>query len=132
MMKNYPLAIFPDHSEVHFERRTAGRLAKVSETFIHQCEREELITSHSMIHGRKGLCFTDVCKLKVIRHLHEDMGLDLETVDFVLRYRDRINTLKRRLEEMEQRLRHKENKYQAEIQALRRQLSQITESDEMP
>ncbi len=57
----------------------------VSEAFIHQCEREELVTSRVMLHGKKGLCFADVCKLKRIRHLHEDMGLDLEAVDFVLR-----------------------------------------------
>jgi hypothetical protein len=131
-MVKYPLAIFPDHSEVHFERRTAARMAKVSETFIHQCEHEELVTLRVLLHGRKGLCFTDVCKLKIIRHLHEDMGLDLEAVDFVLRYRDRINTMKRRLEEMERRMRHKENKYQAEIQGLRRRLSQVSDNDLIP
>lgn len=128
-MKNYPLTILCDHSEVHFEHRTAARLARVSEELIHQCEHDEIVTSRIMLHGRKGLCFEDVCKLRIIRHLHEDMGLDLEAVDFVLRYRDRINTLKRRLEGMERRLRHNENKYQAEIQALRRQLSQISDRE---
>ena len=62
----------------------------VSEAFIHQCKREELVTSRVMLHGKKGLCFADVCKLKRIRHLHEDMGLDLAAVDFVLRNRRRI------------------------------------------
>jgi hypothetical protein len=33
------------------------------------------------------------------------------------------------LDEIEQRLRHKENKYQSEIQALRRQLSQTSDGD---
>jgi len=101
-MNKYPIAICSDHSEVHFEHRTAARLARVSEDFIHQCEREELVISRIMLHGKKGLCFADVCKLKRIRHLHEDMGLDLETVDFVLRYRNRIKTIQRRLDEMEQ------------------------------
>jgi hypothetical protein len=31
-----------------------------------------LVTSRVMLHGKKGLCFADVCKLKRIRHLHED------------------------------------------------------------
>ena len=131
-MSKYPLAIYPDHSEVHFERRTAARLAKVSKKFIRQCETEELIRPHTMIHGRKGLCFTDVARLKVIRHFHEDMGLDMEALEFVLRYRKRIETLKGRLEKMEQRVRRKENEYQAEIQSLRRQLAQVSDNELKP
>jgi cell division septum initiation protein DivIVA len=126
-MKQYPLAIFPDHPEVHFEHRTAARLAKVSEEFIHRCEREDLVTSRIMVHGKRGLCCTDVFKLKIIRHLHEDMGLDLEAVDFVLRYRNRIQKLKRRLDDMKRQMRRKEAKYLSEIRALRRQLSQLSQ-----
>ena len=125
-MNKYPLAVFSDHPEVHFEHRTAARLARVSEAFIHQCEREELTTYRIMLHGKKGLCFADVCKLKIIRHLHEDMGLDLEAVDFVLRYRNRIKTMKHRLDEMEQRMRQKEQEHRTEILALRRRLTQIS------
>jgi len=119
-MKHYPLAICTDHPEVHFEHSIAARLARVSEKLIHQCEREELITSRTMLHDKKGLCFADVCKLKRIRHLHADMGLDLEAVDFVLRYRTRIQTMQRRLEEMKQRLRRQEQAHRIEIMALRR------------
>ena len=125
-MNNYPIAIYSDHPEVHFEHRTAARLARVSEDFIHQCEREELVTSRIMLHGKKGLCFADVCKLKRIRHLHEDMGLDLEAVDFVLRYRNRIKTMQRILDEMEQHMRQKEQEHLTEILALRRQLARIS------
>ena len=32
-MNHYPLAIYCDHPEVHFEIRTAARLARVSEAF---------------------------------------------------------------------------------------------------
>jgi DNA-binding transcriptional MerR regulator len=131
-MSKYPLAIYPDHSEVHFERRTAARLAKVSKKFIRQCETEELIKSHTMIHGRKGLCFTDVAKLKVIRHFYEDMGLGIEAVDFVLRYRKRIETLKSRVEEIERQMHRKENEYQTEIQSLRRQLAQVSHNELAP
>lgn len=78
-----------------------------------------------MLHGKKGLCFADVCKLKTIRHLHENMGLDLDAVDFVLRYREQIKTMKRRLDEMEPRMRDKEKAHQIQIQTLRRRLSSI-------
>ena len=125
-MNKYPIAIYCDHLHFHFEHRTAARLARVSEEFIHQCEREELVTSRIMLHGKKGLCFADVCKLKRIRHLHEDMGLDLEAVDFVLRYRNRVKTMKRRLDEMEQRMRQKEQEHRIEILALGRQLARIS------
>ena len=128
-MNKYPIAIYCDHPEVHFEYRTTARLARVSEDFIHQCEREELVTSRIMLHGKKGLCFADVCKLKRIRHLHEDMGLNLEAVDFVLRYRSRIKTMQRLLDEMEQRMRQKEQEHLTEILALRRRLAQTTDWD---
>ena len=126
-MKNYPLTIICDHSEDHFEHSTAARLARVSEKLIRRCERADLITSNTMLHGRKGLCFADVCKLKIIRHLHEDMGLDLDAVDFILRYRNQIQTLQLRLEEMEQRLRRQEQTHRIEIRTLRRQVAQIAD-----
>lgn len=128
-MNKYPPVIYSDHPEVHFEHRTAARLARVAEKFIHQCEREELVTSRIMLHGKKGLCIADVCKLKRIRHLHEDMGLDLEAVDFVLRYRNQIQTMQRRLDEMEKRMRQKEREHLNEIMALRRRLAQIIDGD---
>ena len=128
-MNYYPLAIYSDHPEVHFEHRTATRLARVSEAFIHQCERQALITCRNMLHGKKGLCVADVSKLKLIRHLHEDMGLDFEAVDFVLRYRNRIKTIQRRLGEMEQRMRQKEQEHLNEILVLRRRLAQIPDGD---
>ena len=128
-MTKYPIAIYSDHQEVHFEHRTVARLARVSEEFIHRCERQELVACRIMLHGRKGLCLADVYKLKRIRHLHEDMGLDLEAVDFVLRYRNQIQTMQRRLDEMEQRMRQKEQEHLNEILAFRRRLAQLSEGD---
>jgi hypothetical protein len=126
-MKKYQLAIYSDHPEVLFEQRIAALLARVSEEFIRRCEIEELVRCRIMLHGKKGLCFADVHKLKLIRHLHKDMGLDLEAVDFVLRYRNRIKTMQRRLDEMKKRLGQKEQDHLAEIQALRRQLAEVSD-----
>jgi hypothetical protein len=119
-MNHYPLAIYCDHPEVHFEIRTAARLARVSEAFIRRCEREELVTTRIMLHGREGICAADVRKLKLVRHLHEDMGLDLEAVDLVLQYRNQINFLQRRLEELEQFMSQKEQEHLSRIATLRR------------
>lgn len=123
-MNKYPIANFFNPPEICFEHVIVARLARVSVEFIQQCEREELITSRIMLHGAKGLCSSDINKLKLIRYLHEDMGLALEAVDFVLRYRDQIKTMKRQIVEMEQRLRQKEQQHQAEILALYRRLEQ--------
>ncbi len=56
-----------------------------------------------MLHGKKGLCVEDVMKLKLIRHFHEDLGLELEAVDFILSYRSQIQKMRHRLEKMQQR-----------------------------
>ena len=128
-MKHYPPTIHSGHTDVHFELCIAAHLAKVSETFIHQCEREELITFRVMLHGKKGLSVADVCKLKMIRHLYEDMGLDLEAADFILRYRNRIQTLRRHLKDMKQRMRWQEQAHRIEILAFRRQVGQVSDKD---
>lgn len=125
-MKKYPISTFCNDPEVHFEYRIVARMARVSEEFILQCERENLVSSRIMLHGMKGFCSADVCKLKLIRHLHEDMGLDLEAVDFVLRYRQRIKSIKHQLDEMEQRMRQREQEQEAEILTLRRRLAQLS------
>lgn len=124
-MNNYPITKYTDHPEIHFDRCTAARIARVSKGFILKCEREELITSRTMLNGKKGLCFTDVCKLKQIRHFHEDLGLDFEAVDFILRYRDCIKLMQNRFEELEKEILNKEKKYRAEIKFLRKKLSEV-------
>ncbi len=128
-MKKYPLALVCNDPEVHYEYRTVARLTRVTEEFILQCEHEELVTSRTMLHGAKGLRVTDVRKLKLIRYLHDDMGLSLESIDFVLRYRDRVETMKRQLNEMEQRLHQKELEHQTEVQKLYRRLAQMVGED---
>ena len=68
-MVKYPLSIYCDHPEPHFELRTAARLSRVSEEFIYRCDREGLVKARVMLHGKQGLCFADVSKLKLVRHL---------------------------------------------------------------
>ena len=128
-MKTYPIALFYNNPEAHYEYRMVARMTRVSEEFILQCEHEELVTSHTMLHGAKGLSAADVSKLKLIRYLHEDMGLAFEAIDFVLRYRERVKTMERQLDDMERRLRQKEQEHQAEVLKLSRQLAQMMGAD---
>jgi DNA-binding transcriptional MerR regulator len=124
-MKKYPMALVCNDPETHYEYRIVARMARVSEEFILQCEHEELVTSHTMLHGAKGLRAADVRKLKLIRYLHEDMGLSLEAIDFVLRYRERVKMMERQLHEMEHRLHQKELEHQTEVMKLCRRLAQM-------
>ncbi len=123
-MKQYPIAISFNPLVTHFEYSLVAQLARVSIEFIRQCEREELIKGRTMLHGVKGLCCEDVRKLKLIRYLHEDMGLDLGAVDFVLRYRERLKMMQRQIDDMERQLRQKDQQHQAEVVALCRNLQQ--------
>ena len=126
-MNDYPLAIYCDHPEVHFEVQTAARLARVSIAFIRECEREDLVCCRTMLHGKKGLCVAEVRKLKLVRHLHEDLGLDLEAVDMVLRYRNRIQALQNRLEKAEAGWQRRRQQYRAEIGALKAKLAKAAD-----
>ena len=112
-----------NESEVQLDCRTVARLARVSEQFIFECEHEELVTTHTLPDGRKVLRRADVRRIKVIRHLHEDMGLDLEAVDFVLRYREQIKALKLRQAETEARFLERERTHLEELRELRRRLA---------
>lgn len=124
-MTKYPISPFCGGPDTYYEYRIVARLTRVSEEFIHQCEHEELVTAHTMLYGAKGLSAADVRKLKLIRFLHEDIGLALDAIDFVLRYRERVKTMERQLEFMKQRLRQKEQEHQAEVLELSRRLAQI-------
>ena len=128
-MKKYPITLFCNDPEAHYEYRIVARMTRVSEEFIRRCEHEELVTAHTMLHGAKGLSTADVSKLKVIRYLHEDMDLDLEAIDLVLRYRERVKTMERQLDEMEQRLRREEQEHQSEVLQLCRRIAQMMGED---
>ena len=126
-MNKYQVVIYSDSSDVHFDCETAAALTNVSKQFLRLCECEELISCHMMVHGKKGLCFTEVQKLKLIRHLHEDMGFSLDAVDFLFRYRRKMMHLKQQLKEQKKQMLDKERQYEAEIFRLRRQISRLSE-----
>lgn len=126
-MNKYQVVIYSETSYVQFDYVTAAALANVSKQFLRLCECEELISCHKMLHGKKGLCFAEVHELKLIRHFHEDMGLSLDAVDFMLRYRRRMMDQKQQLKEQKKQLHTKERQYEPEIFALSRQIRRLSE-----
>ncbi|RPH38716.1 MAG: hypothetical protein EHM86_09165 [Desulfobulbaceae bacterium] len=129
-MKKYQIVTYSNPQDMHFVYKTAAFLASVSTQFLHQCEDEDLITCRIMVHGQKGLCFADVQKLKLIRHLHEDMGMALDEIDFLIRYRCRIKAMQHQLEKMKQQIYDQKSTYEAEIQSLRLRLAQLDDNSQ--
>ncbi len=130
-MEYYPVTIYFNPPGFHFDYKTAALLASVSVHFIHQCEHADLITCQMMIHGRRGLCFADVQKLKLIRHLHEDMGVPLDVLDFLLLYRNRIKAMAREIEEMKRYIQMTERMHKDEILSLSGRSGEETDVDEI-
>jgi DNA-binding transcriptional MerR regulator len=100
-----------------------AKFARVTTEFIKECERENLIQV-TVIHGTVGYGHDSVRRLIRIRHLHRDLGLDLTAIDCILRMRHKIGNLQRQMQEMEQRMLEREQELTAEIQRLRKQLTQ--------
>ena len=99
-----------------------AKLARVTTEFIHECEREHLV--HATIsHGAKGYGHEAIRRLIRIRHLHQDLGLDLMAVDCILRMRKQIATLQQQLNEMEQRMLQREQELLQEIQNLQKRIA---------
>ena len=118
---------------VVFSPDRAAALARVSVEFVRRCEREDLIPAQTTIGDKTGFLRTAVCDLMRVRHLHEDLGLDLEAVDFIMRMRRRVMDLERQLQENEQRMIAREEAFLTEIRDLRLQLTErgpATDSDQ--
>jgi len=121
-MSEYDITVHHEQAELQFSIRTAARIARVTESFILLCEDEEIVAIRSLPNGEAGICRSDIKKLKLVRHLHEDLGFRLENIEFVLRLRGRLQELydreKRLLETQDRR----EKELLAEIEELRRRL----------
>ena len=103
-----------------------AKFARVTTEFIQECESENLIQV-TVMHGTMGYGHDTVRRLVRIRHLHRDLGLDLKAIDCILRMRRKIGNMQKQMHDMERRMLEREQELTAEIQRLRKQLSQ--ESD---
>lgn len=125
--------IFQSQDEEHiYIRSFAARLAGVSEEFILQCEQEGLISSKQKTGDLIGLDKKSVQRLALIRRLHQELELDLDTIDLVLHMRRQIIDLQNQMEEFERKARQKERQLLDEMQQFRRetiQAGQIVSSE---
>jgi DNA-binding transcriptional MerR regulator len=108
--------------EVFYSLTETAKLARVTTEFICECERENLVYA-TMAQNKKGYGQEAIRRLIRIRHLHQDLGLDLMAVDCILRMRKQIVALQQQLNETEQRMRQREQELLQEIQNLKKRIA---------
>lgn len=118
------IMIYTQEQEMIYLRSSAARLAGVSEDFLIRCEQEELITCISDAGGKTGLDRKAIRRLSLIKRLQRDLALDFETIDLVLHLRRQVIDLQDELNRLERLSRQKELRLLAELQELRRELTQ--------
>ncbi|WP_319524508.1 chaperone modulator CbpM [uncultured Desulfosarcina sp.] len=116
--------------EIHLDSRQSfynvsmtAMAARVSTSFVNECERENLIQA-KVVEGRKGYDHSMVRRLIRIRHFHEDLGFDLQAIDFILCLHTRLIDLQNRLDEMEAQMREREIELLDKIRTLKERLAQ--------
>ena len=103
-----------------FTRTVAAQLARVSLEFLERLEAEELMQPRELAGGELGYAPEDIGRLSRIRRLHETLGLDLASVEIVLRMREQVVLLMSQMEDMETRFARREQELLKELNDLRR------------
>jgi MerR family transcriptional regulator, heat shock protein HspR len=103
-----------------FTRTVAAQLARVSLEFLERLEADELIQPRELEGEEKGYAPEDIGRVSRIRRLHETLGLDLASVEIVLRMREQVVHLLARMEEMEKHFARREQELLRELDDLRR------------
>lgn len=120
----FEIMLRAENDEPLYQRSLAIQMARITSEFLILCEQEGLVQARTMTGGGEGFDVRSVRQLALIRRLHQELELDLETIDFVIYLRNQIVELHREIEDLEQRARQREQSLWAEIQALRRQQSE--------
>jgi MerR family transcriptional regulator/heat shock protein HspR len=103
-----------------FTRTVAAQLARVPLEFLELLEAEDMVQPRELTEGEWGYTPEDINRLARIRRLHETLGLELATVDVVLRLRERVTFLLAQMEEMESRFTRREQELLQELEDWRR------------
>jgi MerR family transcriptional regulator/heat shock protein HspR len=107
-------------SPIFFTRTVAAQLARVPLEFLDRLEAEDLIQPQELESGEQGYTPEDISRLSRIRRLHETLGLDLASVDVVLRLRERVVFLLSEMQDLESRFTRREQALLQELNEMRR------------
>jgi DNA-binding transcriptional MerR regulator len=116
MAKNLP-------DEPRYTRIVTAQLAQISVEFLKRCEDEQLVQTRVIRGGAQGYSASDVRRIARIARLHEDLGIDFNSLEVVLNMREQIIELQRQIEILEQEKARREDQLLHELANLRRQLA---------
>lgn len=112
-----------DDDQMLYTRRMVARLAHVSVSFLRVCEQEGLVRPRRMTGGGEGYHREDIEQIVIIRRLHEQLDLDLHSLEVILHMRQRIIDLLDELEVAERLAQQRERRLREQVQELRRKLA---------
>lgn len=102
---------YPEDKHTIYAPAQAAHMAMVTLDFLAAVEQEGLLIRKTSSRGVSGFTLEDVHRLVIIRRLHEDLRLDLPSIDVILHLRDKVEELagrrrhlEREMEEMERRM----------------------------
>jgi MerR family transcriptional regulator/heat shock protein HspR len=117
------IVIYTQEEQTIYLRSSAARLAGVSEDFLVRCEQEGLIACLPERGGKTGFDRKTIQRLSLIKRLHGELELDLDTIELVLHLRRQIIDLQHDLERLERKAYQRERQLLSELQQLRRTLT---------
>lgn len=120
----YKLIVRPKDDQPYFPRLTAAQAARISLELMSRVEQEYLVQAKPAYGGIQGYSLTDIDELARIRRLREDLELDLQSVEIILRMRQNTLDLLTQLDEMEQHMHRREQQLKDELQKLRYRLAE--------
>ncbi|MFN2106490.1 MAG: chaperone modulator CbpM [Candidatus Promineifilaceae bacterium] len=109
--------------EPRYTRIVTAQLAEISIEFLERCESEQLVQTRVIRGGAQGYSATDIRRIARIARLHDDLGLDFNSLEVVLNMRDQILELQRQIEALEQEKARREDQLLHELTNMRRQLA---------
>jgi DNA-binding transcriptional MerR regulator len=114
-----------DHTDQpRYTRIVTAQLAEISIDFLERCEREKLVQTRVLRGGTPGYSARDIRRIARIARLHEDLGLEFESLEVILNMREQILELREQLDVLEREMARREELLMRELITLRRQIAE--------
>jgi DNA-binding transcriptional MerR regulator len=109
--------------EPRYTRIVTAQLAEISIEFLERCEAEQLVQIRTIRGGTQGYSAADIRRIARIARLHDDLGLDFNSLEVVLNMREQILELHAQIDKLEKEMARREEQLLHELITLRRQLA---------
>jgi DNA-binding transcriptional MerR regulator len=110
--------------EPRYTRIVTAQLAEISIDFLERCEQQQLVHTRVIRGGTPGYSARDIRRIARIARLHEDLGLEFESLEVILNMREQILELREQIEDLEKEMARREDELLRELIALRRRVTE--------